>query len=231
MTWHRHHPDLWSYRAPLRLFGTDAGRHGFAVRYAEGRWAFIGPVPLDDGARRELDERGTVDSLIVATAFHNTFVAEACADFPQALVYTARGVKKQQLPTARLRKLPGDLPAELRQALLPFPIEGMRAGHEVAFLHRASETLVLADLCMHYPTPAAGLWTRLFRRISGWTPGVRVPFLMRLMLKDRAAAIAALTAIGSHRLQRILMAHGEPIEQDANGALREMIRQLGRNRP
>ena len=45
--WHRPHADLWTYRVPLSVLGTDAGRRGVAV---------------DDAARRELDEAGTVDT-------------------------------------------------------------------------------------------------------------------------------------------------------------------------
>lgn len=227
MIWQRPHPDLWTYRVPLRTFGADTGRRGVAVRYAERRWAFIGPVPLTPDARAELDERGSVDTLIVPTAFHNTFVPEACEDHPEALVYAARDAKTQRLPADRLRRLPADLPDELRDVILPFPIKGMRAGHEVVFLHRPSATLVLADLCMHYPTPADGLWTRAFRRAFGWTPGVRVPGLIRLLLKDRAAVRATLEEIRALGVERIVMSHGEPIETNADRALGEMLRQLG----
>lgn len=225
LRWYRAHPDLWTYRVPLRVFGVEAGRRGTVVRYADERWAFVGPVPLDDASRAELDEAGVVDTLIVPTAFHNKFVPEACRAFSESTVYLARGARTEDLPEDRTRSIE-DLPAELREALEPVPFGGMRAGHEVAFVHRASGTLIVADLCMHYPEPARGLWSRGFMRLSGWTPGVRMPGLMKMMMRDRNATRETLETLIGRDLTRIVMAHGETVEQDVSAALERMVRQV-----
>jgi len=203
----------------MTVLGADAGRRGVAVRYASRRWAFVGPVPLAASLRAELDAEGAVDVLIQQTAFHNTFVPEACDAFPEARAYTARGARKASLPADRLGKLPGDLPAEVSSALLPIPIEGMRAGFEVDFVHPASRTLIVADLLMHFPDRAPSFWTGLFRRTFGWAPGARMPTLFRWMLKDRPAVAASLDRILEHPIERIVVSHGEPIESGAQAVL------------
>lgn len=217
--WHRLHPDLWTTSVELSVLGAEAGRRGVAVRYAPGRWAFVGPVPLDPALRAELDAEGAVVALVQATAFHNSFVAEACEAFPGARVFTARGAKKDRLPAERLGHLPGDLPRELTAALTPIPVEGMRAGHEVAFVHATSRTLIVADLLMHFPDRAPTFWTGLFRRTFGWAPGPRMPKLMRWMLKDRTAVAASLDRMLEHPIERIVVSHGETIEADARAVL------------
>jgi hypothetical protein len=224
--WYRPHPDLWTYRVPMRILGMDAGRRGCVARYADDRWAFIGPVPLDDGARRELDEAGRVDVLIVPTAFHNAFVPEACAAFPEADVYLARSAKTVGLPAERIRSLPDELPHDVKKGLRTFPFEGMRTAHEVAFVHRASASLIVADLCMHYPGPAANAWTRILRKLFGWTPGCRIPTLMKVALRDRDAARTTLESIRRMTPRRILMSHGVPVEEDVDAVLGDLNRQL-----
>lgn len=197
------------------------------ARYAPERWAFVGPVPLDEEARSELDRAGRVDALIVTTAFHNAFVPKACEEFPEATVYLTRGVKEKLLPAGRLRRLPSKLPDVIRDALVPFPIEGMRAAHEVVLFHRSSRSVIVADLCMHYPERAGSAWTAIFRRLSGWTPGPRVPNLIKFTLRDRASARSVLEAIRQREPRRILMAHGAPIERNVDEVLRDLIRQIG----
>lgn len=217
--WSRPHPDLWTFRVDLAVLAAEAGRRGVAVRYAPGRWAFVGPVPLPPDARAELDREGVVDTLIQATAFHNTFVPESLAAFPEATLYAAAGSRAARGAAERVLRLPDDLPAEVAAALVPVPIEGMRAGHEVAFVHPPSATAILADLCMHFPDRAPSFWTAVFRRLAGWVPGPRMSSLFRLLLRDRAAAAASIERLLEHPIERIVPAHGAPVESGAREAL------------
>lgn len=226
--WHRPHSDLWTYHVPLRLLGTDAGRRGTVVRDASGGWTFVGPVPLTADAHGELAAVGRVNTLVVPTAFHNRFVPEACEAFPAARVLVARGAKRERLPAERTRALEAGTVGGTLGAL---PVPGMRLGHEVVFVHGSSGTLVVADLFMHFPTPGNGPWTRLFRRLFGWTPGLRVPTLMRRALGDREAVCALLEGLRGRGLRRIVVAHGEPYEDgdiddidDALGRLADSLR-------
>ncbi len=222
--WHRAHPDLWTYRVPLKLFGSDIGRRGTVVRYADRRWAFVGPVPLDPEAHRSLAEAGRVDALIVVTAFHNAFVEDACAAFPEARVYAARGAKTKRLPQERLRSL-GELPDDLTGVLVPYPLK-YRMGNEVLFFHRASGSLIAGDFCVHFPDDPPDRRERLLRRLLGWVPGPRMPTLLKLLL-DRRAASKTFESIVEQRPRRIVVAHGESVEErDIEPAIEALRRGL-----
>ena len=220
--WHRLTEDLWTYHVELDVLGAEAGRRGVVVRYAPGRWAFIGPVPLLPAARKELDAQGVVDVLIQQTSFHNSFVAEACDEFPEALVYTARGSKRAQLPKARKRFLPDDLPAEFTTALQPIQLREMRAGHETVFFHHASRSLLIADLLMNHTERASSLWSAVARRMFGWGPGARMPRLYRTILKDRSTTIADIDRMLEFPIERIVMSHGSTIESGAREVLKSV---------
>ena len=222
--WHRPHTDLWNYRVPLGLLGLDIGRSGVVARYSENRWAFIGPVPLDPASRRAIDDAGRVDALIVQTAFHNAFVPEACDEFPDALVYLAKGAKTEDLPDDRIRRL-DELPEAVTRSLIPFPLR-YRIANEVLFFHAVSATLIVGDFCVHFPDDPPSLRARTLRRLLGWVPGPRMPTLLKLLL-HRRSALSTFEHVCEQRPQRIVMSHGEPIENDIDTALQALRRGLG----
>jgi hypothetical protein len=89
---------------------------------------------------------------------------------------------------------------------------------EVAFLHRASRTLLLTDLAFH-PTPAsrpgARLWCRL-TRTGDFGPNA----VARLTVRDRAAVRASLEHILGWDFDRVTVTHGDVLETGGQEAFR-----------
>lgn len=226
--WHKAHPDLWTYSVDLRVLGAHAGRRMTAVRHSDGAWALIGPVPLSDRSRDELRAEGDVDALVVPCAFHNRFVAESCTAFPRAEVYVAGGATTRHLPAERVHALPADLPASITGVLEPVEVGGIPMSNEVVLFHRPSRTAIFADVCMHFPEPDRSRWSNVFKRLAGWTPGVRIPTLMRKLIRDRDAFVASLDRIAALEPERLLPSHGEPVTDDASAALARMRAQVAR---
>lgn len=225
--WHHRHDALRTYDVDLRILGAHIGRRATAVRGEDGDWTLIGPVPLDDAAARELaGAGGAVRRLVVQTAMHNTFVPEAHDAWPEATLWLARGAKRDRLDAARVRPL-AEWTAE-GTGLAAFPLDGMPRVNEVALHHAASRSLILADWMMHFPEALRStlpLWTRLFLRASGWVPGPRVSRLYRAMIRDRAAFARSVEPLLRLEIERILPAHGVPVEDDAAAVLESLRRQ------
>lgn len=224
--WCRHHDDLWTYHVDLRVAFANTGRRMAAVRNGAARWMLVSPVPLDANAAEELAQAGEVDALVVQTAIHNAFVAESCAAFPDATVYFARGTRTARLPQERLRRLPTDLPETWTSATEPIALEGIPRLNEVVLLHKASSTLLVADLCFNLD-PRYPLATRLLYRLSGGYPGVRTSRLFRATIRDRRAFLRSFDRILERRFARVVMAHGLVIERDGHDLLRELRRSFG----
>jgi hypothetical protein len=138
-------------------------------------------------------------------------------------LFLAHGAKRDGLGSERIRPIV-DWPAD-ETGLLPHPIDGMPRVNEVAFHHPTSRSLILADWMMYFPGSGRPLWTRLFLRIFGWVPGPRVSRLYRTMIRDREAFDRSTAALPSLPLDRILPAHGVPLEHDPNDTLVSLRRQ------
>ena len=220
--WHRVHEDLWTYSVDLNVAFTNAGRRMVAVRRDRSRWALISPVPLDENSRAELLEHGEVEALVVPTAFHNTFVPESCATFSQATPYLTRGAKRVGIDKNRRRRLPGDLPPEWTRELDPLLLEGMPKVNEVVFLHAASGTLLVSDLCFDFD--GYPLSTRVLFRLFGAYPGLRNSMFFRMMIRDREVFRRSFERLLEWKFDRVVMSHGVIIESEGQEKLRAMRR-------
>jgi hypothetical protein len=98
---------------------------------------------------------------------------------------------------------------------------------EVAFLHRASRTLILADLIENFETerirPRWLRWTVLLGGAAD--PDGKAPIDMRLgFLRRRKAMRAAVRQMLAWQPQRIIIAHGRWYERNGTAELRRAFR-------
>jgi len=88
--------------------------------------------------------------------------------------------------------------------------------NEVVVLHRPSGTLVVTDLLFNIPRSAP--WsTRFAMRCLGGYPGCKTTLLERMKIRKDAAR-EQLGTIASWSFDRLIMAHGEPIETGGKDA-------------
>ena len=106
--------------------------------------------------------------------------------------------------------------ADLDQALFG----GAPALQETVFLHRATGTLILTDLCFHIPADRP-FGTRLFARLAGVYERLSPSRAFRAMLRDRAAARASIERILAWEFDRILLTHGRIVERGGRDAFRQ----------
>ena len=98
---------------------------------------------------------------------------------------------------------------------------------EFAFFHHPSRTLILADLMFNL-SPEAGRWTQWFLRASGGIhefPGMSR--LFRFLIKDRAAFASSIQQIADLDIDRIIVAHGDPIVRNAKATFLRTLAKHG----
>ena len=94
-------------------------------------------------------------------------------------------------------------------------VGGLPKVRERVFFHRPSKTLIVADLLFNLP-PEVGKWTLGFMRaMAGMRGYPGMSRLFRLCIKDRSAFVASMREIAALDFERIVVAHGEPIVDDA----------------
>ena len=92
---------------------------------------------------------------------------------------------------------------------------------EVVLFHRASGTVLFTDLLQQMPRGWYRGWRALVAGLDGMTgPEPAVPRKFRLAFTDRRAARAGIARVLGWPIERVLMAHGTPVTQDARAYLR-----------
>ena len=123
------------------------------------------------------------------------------------------------LPTAET--LGETVPEEWSGVLDQLLIEGAPRMGEVAFLHRASRTLLLTDLVFNIRARPSGLarWIMAVNGMVGHFGPSRVA--RTLFFRDRRALRTSVDRILGWDFDRVIMSHGEVVESGGRSLLEE----------
>lgn len=191
------------------------------VRLADGGLWLHSVIALDEALVAELDALGPVRWIVVPNLWHHLHAQAAAERYPTAKVAAPAAITAKKAPELRVDlPLSGTPPESWGGAIAPIPLDGLPKVQETAFFHRPSRTLVLADTLFNVRQPA-GRWTRLVLGALQASGGPRQSRFLRAMAKDRAAFRASLERALAFEPSRVIMAHGEVIEQGGAAALRE----------
>lgn len=188
------------------------------IRLASGGLLAWSPCEPGPQTVKQIQELGSVEAIVAPNSFHHLFVPAFARAFPAAQLLLAPGLfeRVDGLPsgTSLADPLPAFLQAELDVQVFG-PVKGFA---EAVILHRPTQTLFLVDLAFNVRTYSNAI-QKMMWRIQGMPPEFGPSRLGRMtLLRDREAAVRHLRAIREWEFRRIVVAHGEPIEQDAKGA-------------
>jgi len=211
--------DLWVLRYPLTILGAQFGRTTTVIRI--GRELLIhstAPFSAEDIAK--LWKFGTPTWLVEATTYHDTYVAEALSTLPGIAYYAPEVMSAVAASPTQPLSSP---PAAWQGQVDVLALQGLSSGHEHVFFHRASHTLVVADVFFN-PSPEAPLRTRLiFRALSGLKPEPGMSKLFEGIIKDRAAFTESIMQMLAWDFDRIIVAHGNIIESSGKAVARAIL--------
>jgi hypothetical protein len=218
-------PDLWVADQPLSVLGIQLGTRMTVVRLGSSGLFIHAPIPLTPALQRELDDLGPVQAVVAPNAMHHLYIGDYMKAYPQAQFFTAEGVAKKR-PELRFNGVLGDRPEFLWGSDLDqLPIRGCPKLSEVAFLHRASRTLIVSDWLFNFSSRASGphrsLLTRFYLRLTGAWGGPRQSRLLRAVITDKEAARASTERLLAWDFDRIIVCHGDILETGGHTALRE----------
>jgi hypothetical protein len=219
------HDQIWVGAYPVKLAGARFEARMTLARRSDGALVVHSPGPLDDATRDHVQALGRVAVIVAPGNFHHLHVASCQRAFPEAETWLCPGVERKQ-PALCHDGLLGDSPPP---CLTPdFALAGVfgRLMSEVAMLHRPSRTLLLVDLIENIGDQTAGINWMLracWRLLGMWNVAVPAPEY-RFGWRNRAEARAALEQIAGWDFERIVLAHGELIEQNAKATARRAWR-------
>jgi hypothetical protein len=210
--------NLWVEERTLRFAGVETGTRMTVVRLAGGGLFVHSPVALDGGTRAAVDALGPVLAVVAPSRFHHLYVGEWSEAYPHAVVCACPGLAQKRSDLRWDRVLSDTPEPEWRDEIDQVFVGARSLENEVVFFHRASRTLICADLVfnlLHHPS----FTTRVVARLLGNTqPGAT--WLERLIIRDRAGARAQLDRVLAWDIERIVLGHGALVESDGREVLR-----------
>jgi hypothetical protein len=105
-------------------------------------------------------------------------------------------------------------------------LEGMPSYNEVVFLHHASKSLIVTDMCFNIRKPE-GLGAKIIFGLFGTYDRFAVSRLFKMMIKDKAALKKSIDEVLSCDFDNIIVSHGENIIGGANEKLRAALAERG----
>lgn len=216
--------NIYVQRHPLRLAGCRFGRVVTVIRLASGKLVVHSTANFSPEHVAEIRELGEPGWLVEATNFHDTLAAKGRAAFPEIPYLAPSGFPG--LKTGETGSLSAPVP-EWDDALHVIELEGMPRVREHVLWHRPSKTLIIADLFFNFP-PTASRWTLSFlRAVAGIREYPGMSRLVRFCIKDREAFSKSLQSVLALEIDRIVVGHGEPIEEDAKAKFAALMRRHG----
>ncbi|MEO6603330.1 MAG: DUF4336 domain-containing protein [Polyangiaceae bacterium] len=203
---------IWSFERPVWFSGARLRARTTVVRLDDGSLVLHTPAPPTDAFADELRALGPVRWLVVPNCWHHLGAPAAAARFRDAkLVGPASALRRN-----RLLRLDLDLHEGNFGKLVPefdvLPLAGVPFWDETVLYHRPTRTLLGADIVCSAGGNDHFTW-RLGARITGCYERVRVPPDARRKLQDKGAAARSLRAMLQLPAERLIIGHGDIIEQ------------------
>lgn len=210
-------PGIWTGEGPIvSFFGFRYPTRMAVIRLARQGLFVWSPVALSPALKRDVDALGSVRCLVSPNRLHHLYLGEWKSAYPGARLYASPGLRRKRKDLAfdgDLGEAPEDAWAsEIEQA----PVRGSFLT-EIVFFHRESRTAIFGDLVQNFPRDWFGGWRGVVARIDGiCAPNPGAPREWRATFVNRRAARASRDAILAWPIERVLMAHGDPV--NANGS-------------
>ena len=215
-------PDLWSLERRLRMpGGLGLPARTTLVRLRSEALLVISPPPVEAGGLECLDVLGAVEEVLIPNSFHYLSAPGFLARYPHATLRVVPGLHERVPGLPRGQELLEPALPSWRGVVEHLVLGPVRGVSEAALFHRPSATLILTDLAFHMLQFEHRL-DRAIWRLTGVPTGFGPSRTARLLLLgDRTAAAVFLERVLAWPFQRVLVAHGEPLEANAVDVFRQ----------
>jgi hypothetical protein len=210
--------DVWTTTRPLRFWGVETGARMTVVRLGSGAVFVHSPLPLTDGLKAEVDALGPVQAIVAPSLFHHLSANEWKEAYPGAVLACCPGLEKKRSDVPWDRILTDEPEPEWAGSLEQVFFAARTMENEVVFFHPPTRTMICADAIFNLSTHAHRVTRMVALLLGNRRPGAT--WIERIMIRDRAGAREQIDRMLAWRPRRILLAHGQPIDEDGEAVLR-----------
>jgi Domain of unknown function (DUF4336) len=213
---------IWLIEYPIRYFGMHIYARTSLIKGQDGALIVHSGCPLDDETRHFVDGLGSVASIVVPGNFHHMYAAEWDRAYPDAELFASPGVARKSPALRHARLIEDGVQYPWSSELDHRMVQGNWIIREVAFLHRATRTLILTDVIEYFTDDTPSDWQVRFWLKTVFRMWDRPAFApeYRMLWRDRSLARQSLEAILAWDFDRIVIGHGELVHADGKAAAR-----------
>lgn len=216
---------IWVKEQPFKYFGLEVGTRMTIIRLDGDRLVLISPVKLDSQTITEIDKLGTVTYIIAPNLFHYLYLQDCQKIYPNASLITAPGlenkkpeIKSDLVFTRDKISFNGELEYFLFAGFQTFMLTTSSVANEIVFYHPKTQTLILTDTAFYFDRNFP-LVTQFTSRIIGCYEQLRPSILEKIATQDKEQITASVNKLLQWDFQRVIMAHGTIIEENARKKL------------
>ncbi|HTT98404.1 MAG TPA: DUF4336 domain-containing protein [Rhizomicrobium sp.] len=223
-------PEIWIAEGPVvSFYGFPYPTRSVIIRLAEGRLFVWSPIALTPELRTNVEQLGKPAYLVSPNAIHHLFLGDWKRAYPGARLYASPGLAKKRRDLTFDATL-GDTPEhDWAMEIDQVEMAGSLFLTEVVFFHRASRTVIFADLIENFPQSWFSGWRGWLARLDGITeadPGA--PREWRASFWNRSLARTALNRILGWHAEQVVVAHGTMVRNDATAFIQKAFRWLSK---
>jgi hypothetical protein len=204
----------------ISVAGFRYGTRSAVIRLSDGGLFIWSPIKLNEAVRAEVNKLGEVRHLVPPNSLHHLFLDDWRFAYPNAKIYAPPGLRKKRKDVKFDDDLADQPSAVWIEDIDQVVISGNLITTEVVFFHRKSATVLFTDFIQQFPPGWFSGWRDVVARMDlmvGEEPAV--PRKVRNTFVNRRAARGALSRILEWPAEKVLMAHGTPVERDGKAVI------------
>ena len=203
---------IWTLERPVWFSGVRQRVYTTVVRLDDGSLLLHSPAPPTDALAEELRALGPVRWLLVPNCWHHLGTPAAAARFPESqVVGPASALNRNKALRLHVDIHDAQFGNEVPE-LEALPLRGVPFWDETVLYHRPTQTLLGADIVVC--ANAKDHWTlRFAARVTGFYEQARVPPDARKKIPDKTAAARSIHAMLERPARRLIVGHGDIIEE------------------
>ncbi|HVH41921.1 MAG TPA: DUF4336 domain-containing protein [Labilithrix sp.] len=214
--------DIWAQENHIALpAGMSLPCRATIMRLPTGGLVIHSPLAIDDATAKEIDALGDVRFIVAPNGLHWMFLKAAKSRYPQARVFGSPVLAKK-LGDFAFEHLPERGGIDGMDGVRIERIQGAPRIQEHVFLHETSRSLLVTDLVFNVHECRSFLM-RFFLRIGGTWKKTAQSLEWRFLVKDRPAAAQSASEVLTWDFERVVVGHGEVVEDDARERARRAL--------
>jgi len=219
--------NLWVVEAPLPNMAMH--RRMVVARSRAGGLLLHSAIAMDEAGMQWLESLGEPQVLVVPNGWHRMDAARYKARYPQLRVICPKGSRKRVEQRVAVDQFYSEgLPFEGDDSIQLVDLDGLRRREGVVIVRSDQKVSLVFNDALFNLAHMPGLFGLIYGRLMGNSGGAKVTSIARLfMINDKKAYRAQLEGFASDpNLCRVLVAHGDTIDNDVGAVLKQVASTL-----